>query len=184
MNCNECGNPSQDGHRMAVTPVLVLPGISVLLSGCEPIYAHLPPLAIFLHWFQGQKPGRARHGVCRDKKPCFAPFRSDFWDTSPSPPNVHSAVSRCPSGKTEGSQTASWAASPTPPNPRQDTGFIPTCCAASRSRGPIKSGPWTSHTFPWRAASSIWLRSSTGSAAVCWPGGCRSPWTLRSASKH
>jgi putative transposase len=37
-------------------------------------------------------------------------------------------------------------------------------------------------TSPWRAASSIWLRWSTGSAARFLPGSCRSPWKPASAS--
>ena len=59
-------------------------------------------------------------------------------------------------------------------------GFIPICCAAWPSRGPTRSGPWTSPTSRWRAASSIWRRWSTGSAAACSAGGCRSPWMFRS----
>jgi hypothetical protein len=63
-------------------------------------------------------------------------------------------------------------------------GFTPICCAAWRSRGPTRSGRWTSPTSPWRAASSIWPRWSTGSAAACWHGSCRSPWRLPSASRR
>jgi HTH-like domain len=39
-------------------------------------------------------------------------------------------------------------------------------------------------TFRWRTAFFILLRSSTGPAARCWPGGCRTRWTARSASKR
>ena len=39
-------------------------------------------------------------------------------------------------------------ASRTRRNPVRATRSIPICCAASRSRGPIKPGPWISATFP------------------------------------
>src|ERR1035441_10997182 len=55
-----------------------------------------------------------------------------------------------------------------PPCPRQDTRFIPTCCAESRSPGLIKRGLWTSAISPWHAASSIWQRLSIGLADACW----------------
>src|SRR5271163_937453 len=40
----------------------------------------------------------------------------------------------------------------------------------------------TSPTSRWPAAFCIWWRSSTGRAARCWPGGCRTRWTAHSAS--
>ena len=55
--------------------------------------------------------------------------------------------------------------------PAPEHKIYPTCCAASRSRGPIKSGPRTSPTFPWHAAFSIWPQWWTGSAAACSRGG-------------
>ena len=45
-------------------------------------------------------------------------------------------------------------------------------------------GDATSPTSRWRAASSIWPPSSTGSAARSWPGGCRSRWRRTSASRR
>ena len=41
---------------------------------------------------------------------------------------------------------------------------IRICCAASRSHGQTRCGRWTSPRSRWRAASSIWLSCSTGSA--------------------
>ena len=37
----------------------------------------------------------------------------------------------------------------------------------SRLPRPIRPGPRISHTFQWHAASAIWSRSSTGTAAAC-----------------
>ena len=55
---------------------------------------------------------------------------------------------------------------------------------AWRSRGRTRCGRWTSPTSRWRAASSIWPSCSTGSAAACCRGGCRSRWRRRSASRR
>ena len=48
---------------------------------------------------------------------------------------------------------------------------------------PTTSGRPTSPTFRWRTAFFIWLRSSTGRAARCWPGDCRTRSTARCASR-
>src|SRR5438445_11344778 len=39
-----------------VAILAILSGISVLPFGCEPIFHNLPPLAIFLPWFQAKDP--------------------------------------------------------------------------------------------------------------------------------
>ena len=44
----------------------------------RPRQSHLPPLAIFLHWFQGQRRGRARHGPCQDQKAMICPISKRF----------------------------------------------------------------------------------------------------------
>ena len=51
-------------------------------SGCERIYSHLPPLAIFLHPFPSQSPGRAQLGRPRNQNPRFPQFRSALSDAS------------------------------------------------------------------------------------------------------
>ena len=51
-------------------------------------------------------------------------------------------------------------------------------------RGRTRCGRWTSPTSRWRVASSIWLSCSTGSAAACCRGGCRSRWKRHSASRR
>src|ERR1700687_3976833 len=71
-----------------------------------------------------------------------------------------------------------------PPSPSPATRSIRTCCAASRSGGRTRSGPWTSRTFRWRTASSISPSCSTGRPAACCHGGCRSRWRRRSASRR
>ena len=119
---------------------------------------------------------RAAHELSVRRQPHAARHAQPARSGGGPPPRPHADAA-------DGDRGASIAGR-THRNPRQDTGFIPTCCAAWPSRGPIKSGPWTSRTSPWRAASSIWPRWSTGSAAACWRGGCRSPWTLSSASKR
>src|SRR5262245_44641364 len=70
------------------------------------------------------------------------------------------------------------------PSQSLGTRSIPICCAASKSHGRTRSGRWTSPTSRWHAASSIWPWYSTGSAAACCRGGCRSRWTRRSAWRH
>ena len=62
--------------------------------------------------------------------------------------------------------------------------ITPICCAACRSPSRTTSGPPTSLIFRWRTAFCIWWRSSTGPAGRCWPGGCRTRWTARSASRR
>ena len=49
---------------------------------------------------------------------------------------------------------------------------------------PNQVGPWISPMSRWRAASSLSLPWSTGSAVAFSPGGCRSPWRRRSASRR
>jgi hypothetical protein len=56
---------------------------------------------------------------------------------------------------------------PTPARRRQGTRSTPICCGTSPSTGPIRYGRRTSPTSRCAAASSIWWRSSTGSAARC-----------------
>jgi hypothetical protein len=36
------------------------------------------PSRSFLHWFQGQRRGRARHGLCRDRKAKICPISKRF----------------------------------------------------------------------------------------------------------
>ncbi len=67
---------------------------------------------------------------------------------------------------------------------RRGTRSSRTCCATWRSTGRTRSGRPTSPTSRSGAASCIWWRSSTGPAGRCWPGGCRTRWTSRSASTH
>ena len=67
------------------------------------------------------------------------------------------------------------------PNPSPATRSIRICCAGWQSRGRTKFGRWTSPTFRWRAVLSIWPWCSTGSAAGCCHGDCRSPWKQHSA---
>jgi len=55
---------------------------------------------------------------------------------------------------------------------------------AWRSRGRTRSGRWTSRISPWRRASSISPRSSTGSRGACCRGGYPSRWRRRSASRR
>ena len=52
--------------------------ISVLPFGCEPIYPRLPPLAIVLHWFHGQRPRRVQQGLCRDQEAMTCPISKRF----------------------------------------------------------------------------------------------------------
>ena len=69
-------------------------------------------------------------------------------------------------------------------SPSRDTRSIRICCAASRSHGQTRCGRWTSPTSRWRAASSIWLSCSTGSAVACCRGAYRSRWRRHSASRR
>ena len=71
-----------------------------------------------------------------------------------------------------------WPEQPAKRSPR-------ICCAGWQSRGRTGCGRWTSPTFRWRVASSIWPGShSIGSAAACCRGGCRSRWKRHSASRR
>ena len=56
------------------------------------------------------------------------------------------------------------------------------CCAAWRWIERTRCGPWTSPTFRWHAALSIWLLWWTGLAGGCSPGRFPSRWRSRSAS--
>ena len=58
--------------------LIPLTGISVLPFGCEPIYPICLRSRSFLHWFQGQRPGRAPHGLCRDQKAMICPISKRF----------------------------------------------------------------------------------------------------------
>ena len=50
--------------------------------------------------------------------------------------------------------------------------------------GLIKCGAPTSRIYPWPKAFCTWWPSWIGTAGMCWPGGCPTPWTLISASRH
>ena len=63
--------------------LIPLTGISVLPFGCEPIYPHLPPLAIFCICSRARAPDAPGWVASGTKKPAFAPFRSTLSDTSP-----------------------------------------------------------------------------------------------------
>src|SRR5271169_2212146 len=67
--------------------------------------------------------------------------------------------------------------------PHRVTRSTLTCCAGCRSPRRTMCGRPTSPTFRWPAASCIWWLSSTGRAARCWPGGCRTRWTAHFASR-
>ena len=67
---------------------------------------------------------------------------------------------------------------------RRGTRSSPICCGTWRSTGRTRCGRRTSPTSRSGAASSTWWRSSTGRAGRCWPGGCRTRWTCRSAYRR
>ena len=60
-------------------------------------------------------------------------------------------------------------AAPGPHTSRAHSGtrFTPICCAECPWSGRTRCGARTSPTFGWRAASSTWWRSSTGTRAEC-----------------
>lgn len=58
-----------------------------------------------------------------------------------------------------------------------DTKSTHICSGSCPSRGPIRSGPWTSPISRWRVDLSTWQPCWTGSPGAFWHCGCRLRWT-------